>query len=48
MKMKSNSKPLNEQEKQRQPLPGETSPEEAFRKARQFAAQEKAKLKSSK
>ncbi len=45
MKVTNNSKPLTEQEKQRQPLSGETSPKEAFIKARQFAVQEKAKLK---
>lgn len=46
MKTTKNSERLTEQEKQKQPLPGETSPKEAFVKARQFAAQEKANLKN--
>lgn len=46
-KTTKNSRPLTEEEKQKQPLPGETSPKDAFMKARQFAAQEKAKLKKS-
>jgi hypothetical protein len=44
MRTVKNSRPLTEAEKQKQPLPGETSPKDAFIKARQFAAQEKAKL----
>jgi len=48
MKMTNNNKPLTEQEKQRQALPGETSPKEAFLNARKFAVQEKAKLKNNK
>lgn len=48
MKTTRNSRPLTEEEKQKQPLPGEISPKDAFIKARQFAAQEKAKLKLSK
>lgn len=45
MKTQKSNQQLTEQEKQKEPLPGETSPENAFLKARQFAAQEKAKLK---
>ncbi|SBS27361.1 hypothetical protein MSP8887_00623 [Marinomonas spartinae] len=45
MKTINNSKPLSEDEKQKKPLSGEVSPQDAFIKARQFAAQEKAKLK---
>lgn len=48
MKTTKNSRPLTEDEKQKQPLLGEISPKDAFIKARQFAAQEKAKLKKSK
>ena len=43
-----NSKPLTEDEKQKQPMPGEISPKETFIKARQFAAQEKSRLKNNK
>jgi hypothetical protein len=38
------NRPLTEEEKQRKPMPGETSPEDAATKAREFAAQEKARL----
>jgi len=48
MKMENNNKPLTEQEKQHQALPGETSPKEAFLNARKFSVQEKEKLKNSK
>lgn len=43
-----NVRPLTEDEKQKQPMPGETSPKEAFIKARQFAVQEKSRLTKSK
>lgn len=42
--MTKSNRPLTEEEKQRKPMPGETSPEDAATKAREFAAQEKAKL----
>ena len=42
------NKPLNEHEKQNNPLPGETSPEEALIKALQFAELEKSQLKTKK
>lgn len=38
------NKPLNENEKQKQPLLGEVSPEEAQTKANYFAALEKKQL----
>lgn len=45
--MKKNEKPLTPKEKQFTPLPGETSPENAFKKAAAFAAIEKKKIKKS-
>jgi len=48
MIMKKINPPLTEQEKQTKPMPGETSPEDALARARAFAVQEKAKLKSRK
>lgn len=39
-------RPLTEEEKQKRPMPGETSPKDAAVKARHFAAQEKAKLRN--
>jgi hypothetical protein len=45
MTMTKPNQPLTEEEKQNKPMPGEVSPKEAAVKARQFAAQEKAKLK---
>tara|TARA_B110000211_G_scaffold233531_1_gene300033 strand:- start:606 stop:746 length:141 start_codon:yes stop_codon:yes gene_type:complete len=45
MKKTSNSEYLTDQQKQKQPLPGEISPKEAFAKAREFAVKEKANLK---
>ena len=38
------NRPLTDEEKQKTPLPGEISPKDAVVKAREFAAQEKAKL----
>ena len=38
------NQPLTEEEKQNKPMPGEVSPKDAAVKAREFAAQEKAKL----
>jgi len=38
-------RPLTEEEKQKKPMPGEVSPKDAAVKAREFAAQEKAKLR---
>ncbi len=46
MKTTKNNSILNEKEKQNQPMPGEVSPREAFIKARQFAVQERLKLKN--
>jgi hypothetical protein len=43
-----NKPPLLESDKQSKPMPGEVSPEDASKKARLFAAQEKSKLKSKK
>jgi len=45
MKTTKSSRPQSEEKKQKQPMPGETSPKDAFIKARQFAAQEKSRLK---
>ena len=45
---KKTSRPLLDHEKQTKPMPGEVSPEEAFRKAHIFAAQEKARTKTLK
>lgn len=47
MKTTENSRPLTEEDKQKQPMPGETSPKDAFMKARQFATQEKTILKNN-
>jgi len=46
MMMNKTKKPLTEQEKQCQPLPGETSPEDALQKATEFVAIEKNRLKN--
>lgn len=43
--MTKSNRPLTHEEKQKTPLPGEVSPKDAIVKARQFAAQEKAKLR---
>jgi len=43
--MTKSKRPLTEGEKQKVPLPGEVSPKDAIVKAREFAAQEKAKLR---
>lgn len=48
MKKTKNSRLITENEKQKQPMPGEVSPKEAFIKARQFAAQERLRLKRNK
>ena len=42
--MTESNRPLTEEKKQRKPMPGEISPEDAAAKAREFAAQEKARL----
>lgn len=42
--MNKTDRPLTDEEKQKNPLPGEVSPKDAVVKAREFAAQEKAKL----
>jgi len=46
--IKKNEKKLTDREKQFTPLPGEVSPKDAFKKATQFAAIEKVRLKRSK
>ena len=46
--MVENRRPLTEEEKQTKPMPGEVSPENAAAKAREFAVQEKAKLRNKK
>ncbi len=45
---KNVKRPLNEREKQINPMPGETDPKDAFIKARVFAKQAKARQKKSK
>jgi hypothetical protein len=42
--MNKRNQPLTEEEKQNKPMPGEVAPNDAARKARAFAIQEKAKL----
>jgi len=42
--MTNSNRPLTEEEKQKTPMPGEVSPKDAAAKAREYAAQEKAKL----
>lgn len=39
--MTKSEQAMTERDKQTKPLPGEVSPEEAFLKARQFAAEER-------
>jgi hypothetical protein len=48
MTMNKNNRPLTEEEKQTKPLPGEVSPQDATAKAREFAVQERAKLRNKK
>jgi len=43
---KNVDKPLKEKDKQNKPMVGETSPDDAFTKARIFASQEAGRLKS--
>jgi hypothetical protein len=46
--MIKNNRPLTEEEKQKIPMPGEVSPKDAAQKAREYATQEKAKLRNKK
>jgi len=48
MNMTKSSRTLTEDEKQTQPLPGEVAPEDAARKAREFAVRELARLQQNK
>lgn len=42
------TRPMTDEEKQKTPMPGEVSPEEAKAKAREFAMREKAKMLANK
>lgn len=44
LNMTKPNQPLTEEEKQTQPMPGEVSPEDAAKKAREFAVRELARL----
>ena len=48
MTMTKHNRPLTEDEKQKKPMPGEASPKDAAVKAREYAAQEKARLRNKK